>query len=732
MLHKIRPLLLSILLFLPVLLAGNEQGRICGTIRCHESGAPLAAVNVYLKRIPLGAASDSDGNYCIFDVPPGEYTVIFRMIGFETQKIKNVSISDGETVTLDIFMRPTVLEYDQSITVTSTRGPTLVTDVPASVNVLDMDAPEFQNARNLGEILQNIQGVFIKDQGGLGNIKTISLRGSTSGQVVVLLDGQRINNPQTGEVDLSTLSLEGVKKIEVVRGSNSALYGADAIGGVVNIITRSDKQEKTGWHSSVKTTGASFGTFSLESTVDAKIKHWDLDASGKYLLSEGDFTFTDNYGQERTRENADIESIDLHGRAATSLGQGLFARHLEFTLRHHKSERGAPGTIEPYYYRARIWDKQNQANILLSSKIFSCIHELRWQNYYYDSWSRYFNDESLQKVDSRFTTRTGGSEIQIRSILEDWSTLTYGSGIRMDYMQNHQTSDKRVRTSAYLFTVSENQLPVHIFGMKKLALVPSLRYDWNSDYPNRLSPKIGLVFNWGERWLTSLKMNTGLSYRAPTFNDLYWPEDAWAKGNPDLSPENGVDWDMGIRLQYPFLNGFYLESTYFENYLSDMIIWQEKAGLWMPENVQSARIRGLENSLKFSPVKNNLTFQANYTFMDARNTNQQAPAEYKKILVYRPKHTVNVSLTARIRHFHGTYSYQYVSRRYTDVTNVWNNSLDPYNLSHISFGYQMPFKTICLKVNAQLKNLFNTEYSVIKNMPVPGREWGVSFTVEKR
>ncbi len=75
MLHKIRPLLLSILLFLPVLLAGNEQGRICGTIRCHESGAPLAAVNVYLKRIPLGAASDSDGNYCIFDVPPGEYTL---------------------------------------------------------------------------------------------------------------------------------------------------------------------------------------------------------------------------------------------------------------------------------------------------------------------------------------------------------------------------------------------------------------------------------------------------------------------------------------------------------------------------------------------------------------------------------------------------------------------------------------------------------------------------------
>jgi outer membrane receptor for ferrienterochelin and colicins len=730
--HKIRPLLLSILLLLPVLLSGNGQGRICGTIRCHESGAPLGAVNVYLKGTSLGAASESNGNYCIYDISPGDYTVIFRMIGYKTREFPGISVSEGETVTLDVYMNPTVLEYDQDITVTSTRGPTLVTDVPASVNVLDTDAPEYQNAQNLGEILQNIQGVFIKDQGGLGNTKTISLRGSTAGQVVVLLDGQRINNPQTGEVDLSTLSLEGVEKIEVVRGSNSALYGADAIGGVVNIITRSDEQKKGGWQGSVKTTGASFGTFSLESTVDAKIKRWDLSGSGKYLHSRGDFTFTDNYGQKKTRKNADIESTDLHGRLATSLGEGLFTRHLEFTLRHHESERGAPGTIEPYYYRARMWDKQNQANMLLNSKIFSCLHELRWQNYYYDSWSRYFNDESLQKVDSRFTTRTGGSEIQVRSILEDWSTLTYGSGIRLDYMQDHQTSDERLRTSAYFFTVSENQLPVQILGMKKLSLVPSLRYDWNSDYPNRFSPKIGLVFNWGERWLTSLKMNAGLSYRAPTFNDLYWPEDVWTKGNPNLSPENGMDWDMGIRLQYPVLNGFYLESTYFENYLSDMIIWQETDGLWMPENVQSARIRGIENSLKFSPLKNNLTFQANYTFMDARNTNPESPAEYEKILFYRPKHTVNVSLTARILHIYGTYSYQYVSRRYTDATNVWKNSLDPYSLSHISLGYEMAYKTFRLTVNTHLKNLFDTEYRVIKNMPVPGREWRVSLTVEKK
>lgn len=730
--HTIRPLLLFILLLFPVLLAGNGQGQVCGTIRCHVSGAPLEAVNVYLKNTQFGAASDDEGNYCIYDIPPGEYTILIRMIGYKTREIKDITISGSDMVTLDVFLSPTVLEYDQSVTVTSTRGPSLVTDVPASVNVLNAHAPEYRNAQNLSEILQNIQGVFIKDQGGLGNTKTISLRGSTSGQVVVLLDGQRINNPQTGEVDLSTLSLEGVEKIEVVRGSNSALYGADAIGGVINIITRADTPPEKGWHGLVKTTGASFGTVSLESAFHFNQNHWDFNASGKYLSSEGDFSFTDNYGNERIRRNADIESAEFHGRLATFLGEGLFTRSLELSYRHHESDRGAPGTIEPYYYRARMWDKQNQVNMLLSSKIFSCLHELRWQNYYYDSWSRYFNDESLQNVDSRFKTRTGGSEIQIRSILQDWSTLTYGTGIRIDQMEDYQVSAERSRTSAYLFAVSENQLPVHALSLQKISVVPSVRYDWNSDYPNRFSPKIGVVFNWGESWKTSLKMNAGLSYRAPTFNDLYWPEDAWTRGNPDLQPENGMDRDMGIRLQYPILNGLYVESTYYENYLSDLIIWQETAGLWMPENVQNARIRGLENSVKFSPLKEHITVQANYTWMDARNKSKKAPAENDKILVYRPKHTANFSFTARIDPFYFIYSYQFVSRRYTDATNLWDNSLDPYVLSDISCGYTLPVKSVVLTLNGQLKNLFNKEYRVIKNMPVPGREWRVSITVEKK
>jgi len=715
----------------PVYCAG-EYGRICGTVTCESSGEPLAAVNIYLKNTHFGAATNTDGSYCIYRIPPGVYTVLFKMMGYETREVKKTEVRADEVVTLDISLCTTILEYDQCITVTSTRGPSLITDVPASVNVINTDKPEYGNAQNLGEILQNIQGVYIKDSGGLGNTKTISLRGSSSGQVVILLDGQRINNPQTGLVDLSTLSLEGVKSVEVVRGSNSALYGADAIGGVVNIITRDNNHQDTGLKGSVKSTAASFGTRSFESNLSFAAPVWDVSASGKILSSEGDFTFTDNYGTEKIRENADIESKDFHIRAGIKPGEQAFMRQLELNYRHNRSERGAPGTIEPYYYKARMWDRNNQLNFLYSGKTFSFRHDLRWQNYYYDSWSRYFNDESAQKVDTRFKTRTYGSEIQLRSILREWTTLTYGSGIRFDNVEDYQELTDRLRTSSYLFFVSENLFTVNRFGLSRISLVPSVRYDFNSDYPDKLSPKIGTVLNFGKKWTISLKMNTGMSFRAPTFNDLYWPEDAWTRGNPDLKPESGWDWDMGARLFFPVLNGINIESTLFDSRMSDLILWQENAGLWTPDNVQKARIKGLENSVQFSPWKEFIHINANYTYMDARNLTKGSAREENKILVYRPKHTGNITTTFTRHPVNLIYQYQYVSRSFTDATNVWNNSLSPYHLSNMTIGVVKTIKQISLEMNLQLKNIFDQDYRAVKNMPVPGREWRISLKVEKK
>ncbi len=709
------------------------MGEICGIVSCVETGEPLIAASVYLKNMHIGAISDEEGNFCIKKVPPGEYYLVVDMIGFQNIEARQVKIEPGETVELQLELKQETIAFDECVTVTSTRGPSLVTEVPSSVSVVNTGAFKNQTAQNLAELLQDVAGVYVKDQGGLGGSKTLSLRGSTAGQVVVLLDGQRINNPQTGQVDLSTLSMEGVKRVEVVRGGNSALYGADAVGGVVNIITREAAHRETGWTGSVKATGASFNTGAFESSYQHTFQNWRLNTALKYFYSEGDFTYTNNYGKERQRKNADIRSKNLYFRIGRDFGEEIYMRQLELSYRHYDSERGAPGTIEPYYYDARMWDRNNQWNLLFTGNIFSVMHKLRWQNYYYDSWSRYYNDESAQLIDSRFLTKTYGSELQVRSVIQSNSTLTYGSSIRYDRVNDYQENTDRQRQSASVFMVNENHLPLAQGWLSKISLVPSLRYDLNSDYPNRLSPKLGAVINFGQRWKTALKTNMGLSYRAPTFNDLYWPEDAWTKGNPDLKPESGYDWDVGLRLQYPLGNGFSFESSYFVSHMQDLIVWQQEDNLWMPKNVQETHTRGIENNLNLILFRQMLDLNVNYTYMDARNLTAGSSQQENKRLVYRPEHNVNLALTMRYEPFIFSYQYQYVSRRYTDTANLWANSLSPYTISHVSGGYTLPLnETLELKFIVQVKNIFDREYRIIKNMPIPGRELRASVSVNKK
>lgn len=703
---------------------GNDYGQIYGSVQCAKSATALVAVNVYLKNTHIGTATDENGFYTIEKIPAGKYEIIVEMIGYRQLQRKFVNIHSGENLELNFKLQPVTIVFNDGITVTATRGHSLITEVPASVDVINSDMIELKNPQNVAEALQNVKGVYIKDYGGLGNTKTISLRGSTAGQVLVMLDGQRLNNPQTGQVDFSAISTEGIERIEVVRGGNSALYGSDAVGGVINIITKKSDRERQGVSISFKIGTASFGTGTIEPLIKFTKENTSVFASFKYLESKGDFKFIDNYGNEKIRLNSDIISRNYYVSWDQNFGDPHYQRNFSISLKHFNFSRGAPGTIEPYYYHARMWDKNNQANVIYSGKIINLFNDLRLQLYYHDSYNRYKNDETQAMIDSEFFTQTRGNEIQMKSVIGPQVSMTYGIGLRYDWMKNPQIKQENERNSYYLFLLNESVLCVNNV-LQTVSVVPSFRYDYNSDYTNKLSPKLGLVLNFGNTWRSTLKFNIGKSYRAPTFNDLYWPEDEFTKGNPELEPEYGNDWDVGIRLQYPILNGIYIESSYFENRMNRLILWQEEGGFWTPQNVNKSCIRGLENSIQIEPFRDFLDITANYTFLDARNLSDETN-EYKKILVYRPKHTVNVGINFKYKTLVVGYQFNYTSRRYTDKTNVWANSLDPYSVSDISISLTPTFSAVKINFSFQIKNVLNEEFRVLKNMPIPGREYRFS------
>ena len=284
----------------------QQSGQICGTVFCTESRLPLIAVNVFLKNTFIGTSTDENGYYVIENVPPGRYEIVVDIIGYQKLHKKIIEIEQSEIVNLDFNLNPEVIKYNSDVTVTATRGHSLITEVPSSVNIVSQEEIELKNPQNLAEALQNVPGVTIKDYGGLGNSKSISLRGSSDSQVLVLLDGQRLNNPQSGSVDLNQISLEGIEKIEVVRGGNSALYGSDAIGGVINLISKKHKMDKNPTQGELKIGTGSFDLYTFEPSLNFKIRNSRISTSYKYLSSKGDFPYTDNYGESAARVNSDI------------------------------------------------------------------------------------------------------------------------------------------------------------------------------------------------------------------------------------------------------------------------------------------------------------------------------------------------------------------------------------------------------------------------------------------
>ena len=719
---------ISLILLITGLISYSEEyGKVCGVVKCGRVDKPLIAVNVYLKNTHFGSATDGNGYYCITKIPPGKYEIIVEMIGYFQPQRKFIDVKEGEKLELDFILQPRTINYDNAVTITATRGHSLVTEVPSSVDVIDKEELDLKNPLNLGEALANVPGVNIKDYGGLGNTKSISLRGSSDGQVLILLDGQRLNNPQSGSVDLSQISLEGIEKIEVVRGGNSALYGSDAIGGMINIITKKSNPDNKGLDASVKTLIASFNAYSVEPSLQFNTGKTSISSSYKYLSSVGDFTYTDNYGRQASRVNSDIVSHNYYIGLNRKFGDPHYQRELSLTYKHYNSEQGAPGPIEPYYYHARIWNRTNNISGVFSGKVFNLFNDLRLQSYYYDKWYKYKNEETPGGILSKYATNTYGSEIQLTSVLGPKISVTYGSGYRYDQNKDLIIGNANKQTSYYLFFVNESVVCVNSF-IKTISIVPSLRYDTDSNYMNHIvSPKVGMIFNFGEAWKNSVKFNIGKSYRAPTFNDLYWPEDAWTIGNPDLEPEYGTDWDLGLRLQYPVFNGILFESSYFESNMTNLIVWQQ-LDKWMPLNVEKSRNSGIESSVKISPIRNLLEISANYMYLDARNLSE-SPTTYKKILVYRPKHTVNIAATIYFKSLNVNYQYNYNSRRYTDASNIWGNSLKPYSVSNITFNYGAHLISTEMSFTFQINNVFDHEYRVIKNMPVPGREFRFSMKV---
>ena len=486
------------------------------------------------------------------------------------------------------------------VVVTATRSEQPLEQTGASVTVVPEEEMHVHEYRAVDEVLRTVPGVQVGTSGSPGKLSTIRIRGANPTQVQVLVDGVRVKSLTSGDFDFADLTLDDVERIEVLRGPQSTLYGADAIGGVVHVITKRGQGPPSGF---VDFEAGNYGTFRERAGVSGSTGPWSYSLGVSRLDFEGQF---DNDDHDLTSVNARL------GYALPNKGE------LSLTGRFQDGHIGIPfATVFPDFDPNR--DQDQQLGLL----------SLEWRQPWTSMWEHKVRvsgvDETLKFTDEADTAHPFGftSDISSRRLEVEWyhfitpvpwNTITVGGEYRNEVGEVKGSYKETVDSWAL---VLQDQLTL----FDRLYLTGGVRYDGNSVFEDKATARVALSYLL-KATDTRLKASWGQGFRAPTFNELFFPAfpPCPAFGNPNLKPEESDSWDAGVE-QHFWERRVRLAATYFRNDYTNLIqstLTDPANFCFQAQNVGEARSEGVEVEASVMPI-DGLVLALAYTYTDSED-----------------------------------------------------------------------------------------------------------------
>lgn len=568
----------------------------------------------------------------------------------------------------------TEFQLDQVI-VTAARVPQTVAATPNNVTVITNQELRNKGARTLADALTGVTGIVVKNYGGTGEPSIAYIWGSD--RIVVLVDGKRMNLPQgigsgSAGVNLNTFLLgDNVERIEVVHGGASVLYGADAVGGVINIITRKTQEPQT----TMSAAGGSYGAgyYSLSVSGQEKNTYWQL--SGVQETSDGQ------------RSNSAYKGKNGAIRLDQDLSKG---EAITFTYDYYDSQAGIPG---PLFFPSPASNQDISRHDW--SVAYSKVHAdgSRTVRYYDNSQiysgvyygSRFRHQNTVQSLEYQDNAKLGADNV-----------LTWGVEYRQGKVAstNEQNGlNKDTTRAVYL------QDKYRINAASSLAI--GLRHDDNNLYGTHLLPQAAYLYEANGN--VSYFANWSKVFKAPKFDDLYGDDGYGNTGNPNLKPESGWTAEIGVKGKLSSVTETNI--SVFKRRLTDAIRWlPDSNSVFHPYNIDSYQATGINLSLttKMSAVT---TADFGYTYLDSSDGNNNNTGE--------SHNTFHVGLNLR----NGNVS-QSIQGIYQDQSGVKANRIPGNFVVNTHTQFSLDKKTaVYLKVS----NLFNRQYQASKGYPANSR-----------
>jgi vitamin B12 transporter len=592
---------------------------------------------------------------------------------------------------------PAEVRRAEPVVVTATRSEQPLEQTGASVTVVPEEEMRVQEYRAVEQVLRTVPGVQVDTSGSPGKLSQIRIRGANPTQVQVLIDGVRVKSLTSGDFDFGDLTLDDVARIEVLRGPQSTLYGADAIGGVVNVITKRGQGPPSGF---VDFEAGNYSTFRERAGVGGSAAAWNYSLGVSRLDFDGQF---DNDEHKLTSVNARV------GYALPNNGE------VSLTGRFQDGHLGIPfATVFPDFDPNR---EQDQQLGLLS---------LEWRQPWTSIWEHRLRvsgvDETLNFKDRPDPAHPFGftSDISSRRIETDWyhfikpvpwNTITAGAEYRNEVGEVEGSYRKTMDSWAL---VLQDQIAL----FDRLFVTGGVRYDGNSVFEDKATARVAASYLIKETD-SRLKASWGQGFRAPTFNELFFPAFAPcpAFGNPNLKPEESTSWDGGAE-QHLWDRRVRLAATYFHTDFTNLIqstLTDPVNFCFQAQNVGKARSEGVELEGSVTPI-DGLVFAIAYTYTDTEDRTTGNPL---------PRVTPNaLSVTGTWEPLPGltlSGEVQVLSSQFEAPGQPRNQG---YTVVNAAAAYRLPIKRwgflSDITLHLRVTNLFNEDYSEVAGFPALG------------
>lgn len=582
--------------------------------------------------------------------------------------MKHLVLASFALFAVPLFAQGPILS--QQIVVTASALPDTVEDTPAAVSVVTREQIGERAALDVADALREVPGLAVARTGSPGKSTTLFMRGGSSKQALILWNGVEMNNPFFSGYNFGQLSTVGIERVEVVRGPFSALYGSEAVSGVVNVLTTPKRSgaslaleggERGLWN------GAAFGSMNSD--------RWNAHAAIERRTDDG------------FAANDDFRSDTFLGSAMWTPGPRL---SIGVMARHNGYELGIP-QIPNAEFTAFVPSPRRREEGSESQIVAPLRYETSWAG-----WEVRLSDsrrsEDFSDPDGPFGPEASETDSRIRGARATArvGTITIGGEYEesaVDHVSGFSTIDSRSRTNRSLF--AEDRLS---FG--RLELTAGLRYDDFETFGREFSPRLAAAWSWPGH---KVRAAYGQGFRAPAIGELYSP----FFGNPELDAERSRSIEAGYDR---FGRNSSVSVTLFRSEYEELIVFGSNFTF---ENIAAARAHGVELSGALRAGR--FDAAASYTWLDTSDE------QTGQTLVRRPEHSGSLALSYRGEAFSVRAVLTHAGRRadVTDLAPFGRVMNDAYTIADVIVAYRLSTFEPFLKI----ENLSDERYEEVFGYP---------------